>query len=152
MTTNTSLDDSDVVGAIKKLQSASDRAAVSKPAFIPIVNAAGVVLTAAQVLGGVIARSGAAVVSDTLPTAALLVAAFAAASAAGAPPAVGDVVTLRLRNNNSGILTLLVGTGITLEGTTTVTNAFCREFLIRFTNVTAGAEAVTVSGLFQAAV
>lgn len=151
MTTKLYVDPSDISAQLRALQAGSDKAAVSKAAFIAIANAAGVTWTAAQALSGVIARSGAAGVSDTTPTAALLVAAYAGLQVGGAL-AVGDVVTLRVRNNNTGTLTLLAGTGVTLEGTTTIPTVNFREYLIRFTNVTAGAEAVTVSGLFQAAI
>lgn len=151
MTTKLYLDNSDIQAAVRALQAGADKGTVSKPAFTAIANAAGVTWTAAQALSGIIARSGAAGVSDTTPTAALLVAAFAALNVAGAL-AVGDVVTLRVRNNNTGTLTLVAGSGVTLEGTTTIPTVNFREYLIRFTNVTVGAEAVTVSGLFQAAI
>jgi hypothetical protein len=145
MTTKTYIDPSDVAGVIRANSVAGDKAALAKLVFNTLVNAAGQTLTAAQLLGGILARSGAVTVSDTTPTAALLVAAYAGV-------AVGDVVLFRLRNGNTGVLTLLAGTSVTLEGTTTVTNALCREYAIRFTNVTVGAEAVTLSGMQAAAI
>lgn len=137
---NTAIDSSDISGALRNLQNGTYPAATNA-----VANAAGVTWTAAQVLGGTILRSGAAAVSDTTPTAAALVAAFVGVS-------VGATRLLRVRNGNSGLLTILAGAGVTLEGTTTVTNAFTREYAVRFTNVTVGAEAVTLSGLLVAAV
>jgi hypothetical protein len=110
-----------------------------------VANAAGQTLTAAAVVGGTILRSGAAAVSDTLPTAALLVAALPNVAA-------GTTIELVIRNNNSGTLTLVAGSGITLEGTTTIATANARKYAVRFINVTAGSEAVTVSGLMTGAV
>jgi hypothetical protein len=145
MTTRTYIDPSDVAGVIRANTAILDKAALAKNVFNTLVNAAGQTLTAAQLLGGILARSGAVTVSDTTPTAAQLVAAYVGC-------AVGDVVLFRLRNGNTGVLTFVAGTGVTLEGTTTVTNALCREYAVRFTNVTPGAEAVTLSGLQVAAV
>lgn len=137
---NTYLDDSDVSGAIKNLQSGTYPAST-----VAISNAAGVTWTAAQTLGGTILRSGAAAVSDTTPTAAALVALFTGVSA-------GATRLLRVRNNNSGTLTIVAGSGVTLEGTTTIAAANTREYAIRFTAVASGSEAVTLSGMFTAAV
>lgn len=131
------LDPSDIPGAIAAMQ--------ATPKFNTLSNASGQTLTAAQMLQGILARSGAAGVSDTTPTAAALVAAVPGVS-------VGDVVTLLIRNANSGTLTILAGNGVTLEGTTTIATNFAREYAIRFTAVASGSEAVTLSGLRTAAV
>lgn len=141
MPTNTYIDASDVASVIKKIQGSPANA----QAVTAVANAAGQTWTAAAMLGGTILRSGATTVSDTTATAAALVAAFPGV-------AVGSVCFLSVRNGNSGVLTILAGNNVTLEGTTTVTNALCREYAIRFTNVTAGSEAVTLSGLMTAAV
>ena len=130
--TNSYIDPSDISSRIGALQSGMKFNAVS--------NAAGVTLTAAQMLGGCLDRSGAVTVSDTTPTAAQLVAALAGA-------AVGDAKLLKLRNRNTGTLTLLAGAGITLEGTTTIPTVNTRNYAIRVTNATPGAEAVTISGI-----
>lgn len=130
--TNTHIDASDIPGRIAALQNTTKFNAVS--------NAAGVTLTAAQVLGGVLDRDGAVTVSDTTPTAAALVAAYPGVS-------VGDAKQLKIRNRNTGTLTLLAGAGVTLEGTTTIPTVNTRTYLVRFTNVTPGAEAVTLSGI-----
>lgn len=151
MTTKTAIDNSDVAGVLRGLQAAADKGAINKTTFNTLANAAGQTLTVAQMLQGILDRSGAVAVSDTTPTAAALVAAMNAASAAGAPVLAGDVVHFQIRNRNTGTLTLLAGTGVTLEGTTTVPTVNTRKYAIRFTNVTAGAEAVTVSGLSVAA-
>lgn len=129
---NIYIDPSDIPGRIKDLQ--------GQVAFNAVDNAAGQTLTAAQVMGGIIDRSGATAVSDTFPTAALLVAANRGVSA-------GEVRKLLIRNRNSGTLTLVAGSGNTLEGTTTIATVSTREYAVRFTNVTPGAEAVTYSGI-----
>lgn len=129
---NLHIDSSDIPGRIIALQ--------APIAFNAVNNAAGQTLTAAQVLGGIIDRSGATAVSDTFPTAALLVAAFPGVS-------VGETRILRIRNRNTGTLTLVAGAGNTLEGTTTIATVSTREYAVRFTAVAAGAEAVTYSGL-----
>lgn len=108
-----------------------------------INNASGVTYTAVQVVRGLILRSGNAAVSDTLPTAASIVAAIPGA-------AVNDVFYFRVQNTGSGVVTLLVGTGVTLAGTTTITNATTRSYAVQLTNVTSGAEAVKVTGVSQA--
>jgi hypothetical protein len=142
MTTKTYVDPSDISAVIRNNSSASDK---TKIAFSAVANVAGVTWTAAQALSGIIDRSGAATVSDTTPTAAQLVAAFSGGAS------VGDVVLLRVRNRNTGTLTVVAGTGVTLEGTTTVVTVNTRKYAVRFTNVTVGSEAVTLSGLFTGA-
>jgi hypothetical protein len=127
------LDAGDIGGRVRDLETAATQA------FNAINNAAGVTLTAAQLLQGYIDRSGAAAVNDTTPTAAQLVAAAVA-------PAVGDCIELNIRNRNTGTLTLVAGTGVTLEGTTTIATVYSRKYVVRFTNVTKGSEAVTLSG------
>ena len=122
-----------------QLQSSTGTAA---PAAI--ANAAGVTYTAAQVLGRYIIRSGAAAVSDTLPTAALLLAAMP-------NPIVGTGFLLDILNNNTGTLTLVAGAGITLAGNTTIATVFNRRYLVTVTNATVGAEAFTIQGLSTAA-
>jgi hypothetical protein len=109
------------------------------------VNAAGVTYTAAEFLSDAIFRSGAATVSDTTPTAAQIVAAIPGA-------VVGTGKRITINNQNSGVLTLVAGTGVTLVGTTTVANAFARNYLIRITNATVGSEAVRLIGLQTGAI
>ena len=130
--TNTYIDPSDISARISTLQ--------GTPKFNTLANAAGQTLTAAQILGGTLDRSGAVTVSDTLPTAAALVAARPGVSA-------GNVVELKIRNRNTGTLTILTGAGVTLEGTTTIPTVNTRNYAIRVTNATPGAEAVTISGI-----
>jgi len=134
--TNTYIDPSDISARIATLQ--------GTPKFNTLANAAGQTLTAAQILGGTLDRSGAVTVSDTLPTAAALVAARPGVSA-------GDVVELKIRNRNTGTLTILTGAGVTLEGTTTIPTVNTRIYKVRFTNTTPGAEAVTFSGIMVGA-
>lgn len=144
MTTNSNIDSSDVPGKIRDLQKVADRNAAVSAVFSTLNNAAGQTLTAAQFVGRYLDRSGAAGVSDTTPTAALLVAAVPNV-------AVGDVHEFVIRNRNTGTLTLVAGSGVTLEGTTTIPTVNTRRYAIRFTNVTVGTEAVTLSGVMVAA-
>jgi hypothetical protein len=132
------LDGGDLPAKVADLQAA---AILNTTNVATIANASGQTLTAAQVAGGIILRSGAAAVTDTTPTAAAIIAAF--------PGAVtGDVMTLVIRNNNTGTLTIGAGTGVTLEGTTTIPTVNTRMYAVRITSATT----VTISGLFVAAV
>jgi hypothetical protein len=103
-------------------------------------NAAGQTYTAAQFLGGVISRSGATTVSDTTPTAAAIVAAIPGCE-------VGSATYLDIINTNSGLLTILAGSGVTLSGTTTIATVNTRRYAIIVTNATLSSEAVTMRGL-----
>lgn len=100
---------------------------------------AAVTLTAAQVLGGLILRNtNGASRSDVFPTAALLRAAVPDAK-------VGTTLMLIIRNTAAGIetITMTAGTGITISGTATIGQNNTKIFLLVFTNVTPGSEAVT---------
>jgi hypothetical protein len=131
------VDPSDLAGILASMPTQVEQ-------FNTLANAAGQTLTVAQMLQGNLDRSGAAGVSDTTPTAAQLVAGKKGVTA-------GDVVNLSIRNRNTGTLTLVAGAGVTLEGTTTILTVNTRQYKIRFTNVTPGSEAVTISGMAQAA-
>lgn len=120
-----SLNPSDMPGVIKDLAEAVNAAA---GAYTAVANAAGQTLTAAAVVNGVILRSGAAAVSDTTPTAALILAAMK-------NPAVGDTFECTIVNTNSGTLTIVAGSGITLAGTTTIATTKTRRYQGRVTNI-----------------
>lgn len=105
-------------------------------------NAAGQTLTVAQVINSVLTRSGAAAVSDTTPTAAGIIASL--------PPGCRNF-TLDIINQNTGLLTLVAGTGVTLAGTTTVATVFTRHYCGIVTNPIVGSEAVKLQGVFTAA-
>ena len=96
--------------------------------YTPIANAAGVTLTAQQVLSGLIVRSGAAGINDTLPTAAAIFAAWPGAQ-------IGSTAPLLYVNLDSGTTTIITGAGITLAGVTTVVTTAARQFQ---TLITAG--------------
>lgn len=134
---NNYVDPSDISSRIAQLQDVPEAAVTS------VANAAGQTWTADAVIGGTILRSGAAAVSDTTPTAAAIVAAIPNAT-------VGTVRPLVVRNNNSGTLTILAGTGVTLEGTTTIATVNSREYAVRVTAV--DTPAVTISGIRTSAV
>lgn len=108
--------------------------------FTTINNAAGVTLTAVQVVAAaMLLRTGAVAVSDQMPTAAALVAAMPGVK-------VNQGFELYIRNANTGTLTLTTNTGITLAAgnTNTIATVHVKKLLFVFTNVTYGAEAVTV--------
>lgn len=114
----------------------------STPATIS--NASGVTWTAAQMRGRQLTRSGAVVASDTTDTAANIVAAIPGCEA-------GSTIEFDLINNDTGLLTLLAGSGVTLTGTTTVATLFTRRYRARVTNAALGSEAVTIYGVSTAA-
>lgn len=117
--------------------------AAPAPASIATVGPA--TYTAAQILGGIIVRdTNGAARSDTLPTAALLVAALPGVR-------VGDVVRCQIINGADAaeVLTILVGAGGAFDANQTAASQVIgqnvsKTLTIRFTNVTAAAEAYVV--------
>lgn len=105
-----------------------------------VASATGVTLTAAQIMQAVIVRSGAGAVTDTTPTAALIVAAIPGCE-------VGSSFEFRIANDNTDLLTIAAGAGVTLSRTTTVAPGHQRTFVAIVTNASAGTQAVTVIGL-----
>lgn len=132
--------DSDSPGAVVTIEKLGNN---MMKAYTAVANAAGVTLTALSMLNGVIFRSGAVTVSDTLPTAAQLVAAFPGVR-------IGDTFETEIVNTNTGTLTILTGAGVTLQGTTAVATVATRRYQGRFTAVAVGSEAVTFLGLSTA--
>lgn len=121
----------------------------SSPAFptaeVALANAAGVTLTAAQFLASVLLRTGpAGVFSDTTPTAAAIVAAIPKAE-------IGSNRLILISNGGGGTMTLLAGSGVTLQGNTTIAAGSGRFYLITATAIAEGMEAVKVRGLITAA-
>lgn len=107
-----------------------------------IANAAGVTWTAGQAISALLFRSGAAGVSDTTPDSNTwllgmiqnnLVAA-GATTPAGVP--VGTSYRMRLMNSNTGTLTIVAGTNVTLAGTTTIATVNFRDYLVTVLNGT----------------
>lgn len=99
-------------------------------------------LTAQQIMGGIYVRSGGTTSTTTTDTATNIIAAM------GPNAFVGQTCLLFYANINSGTTTLAAGTGVSLLGTTTALTTACRVYLFTATNVTAGAQAVTVQGCF----
>jgi len=137
-----------MVAAVRKLQNPVDALGAVQELLLDtglgvdnaaVNNAAGVTYTPAQMLGGLIQRSGAVTVSDTTPTAALLIAAM------GNPPD-GASKLLTIRNANTGALTLIAGSGVTLVGTTTIPTVNTRIYVLTKT----GAAAVSLTGVMVA--
>jgi hypothetical protein len=103
-------------------------------------------MSAAQALSGLFVQSTAGAFALTLPTAALLVAAFPNVQ-------VGSSFLFALVNTGNNTLTITAGTGNTLggHGTATLATATSQIFNVKFTNVTAGAEAVTWTPILKTA-
>ncbi len=135
---------------------------------LAIANAAGVAYTGAQFGPTDINRSGAAAVSDTLPTADDLIKSMIGSVNLISPPAnslygilpnqavalawpanvmplmPGSSFRRTIYNNNTGLLTLAVpaNAGISLVGTTTIATVLWREYLVKILN---SSPAVTLS-------
>ena len=104
-----------------------------------VTSGTGATLTAAQMLGGVINRSGpVGIYSDTTDTAAAIVAAIPFA-------AVGLSFRLRILNTVAAIETILAGSGVTLAGTTANAASAWRDYVGTITNV--ASPAVTLTGI-----
>jgi hypothetical protein len=107
-------------------------------------------LTVAQMVAPILVRSGnSTAVTDTTPTAAQMVAALQGVQA-------GCTFQWMIRNLNtgSGTHTLAAGSGVTLAAGNTNTTAISNthSWLVVFTNVTPGSEAVTIYSLGSALV
>lgn len=103
-------------------------------------SATGITLTAANMLNAIFVRTGAgAAQTDTSPTAAALVAAAPGIQA-------NTAIYWVYRNGSSNSVTFAAGSGVTLAAgnTNTIASNNARTFLVVFTNVTAGTEAVTI--------
>jgi hypothetical protein len=112
---------------------------------VTLNNAAGQTLTAAQFLAGLLLRTGpAGAFSDTTPTAAQIVALIQKAD-------INSNRMVLIRNGGGGVMTLLAGSGVTLQGTTTIAAGNARFYLVTVTAKTAGAEAVKMRGLITGA-
>lgn len=112
-----------------------------------ITTAGAATYTAAQFLEGIIDRDpNGAARTDTTPTAANLVADMPNAY-------VGASYWLIISNAGAATedLTISAGTGVTLDGTIVIGDGKAQLYLVRFTNVTAASEAVTMYGLGDAA-
>lgn len=107
---------------------------------VTIDNVAGVTWTAVQMRGGQITRSGANAVSDTTPTAAQIVAAIPGCE-------INSTIEFDVINTNTGLLTILLGSGVIPAGTTTIATVFTRHYRARVTNATLNSEAVTLYGV-----
>lgn len=122
--------------------------AVSGNGTLATTNAAAspLTMTAAQALSGLLITTTAGAFALTLPTAALLVAAFVNAQ-------VGSSFTFALVNKGDNTLTVTAGAGNTLGGhaTATLPTLTTQIFNVKFTNVTAAAEAVTWTPLLKTA-
>lgn len=104
-----------------------------------VTGTTGATLSAAQMLGGVINRTGpSGAYGDTTDTAAHIVAAIAW-------PAVGLSFYLRIINTVAFVNTIAAGSGVTLAGTTAIAASTWREYIGTITNV--ASPAVTLTGI-----
>ena len=105
-----------------------------------------VTMTAAQALAGLYIQDTDGAFALTLPSAANLVAAFANAQ-------VGSSFFMAIVNTGNNTTTITAGTGNTLGGhaTATLATATSQLFHVKFTNVTAAAEAVTWTPVLKTA-
>jgi hypothetical protein len=97
-------------------------------------------MTAAEFLAGVFITTAAGALALTFPTAAALVAAFPNVQ-------VGSMAVLFLVNAGNNTLTITTNTGLTItggHGTATMPTVTSQIVIAKFTNVTSGAEAVTL--------
>ncbi len=104
-------------------------------------------MTAAEALSGIFITTAAGALALTLPTAAALVAAFTNAQ-------VGAQFTLYVVNASNATVTLTTNTGLTINGghgTATLPTVTSQILVGKFTNVTAGAEAVTFTPVLKTA-
>lgn len=107
-----------------------------------IANAAGVTWSAANVVGTLLLRSGAAGVSDTTPDSSTWINGLLANAYLGSGAntslgvQVGTTYRLRVISTNTGTLTIVAGTGVTLAGVTTIVTVFCRDYLVTVLNGT----------------
>lgn len=85
--------------------------------------ALGITYTAAGLLKGMVRRSGGAGISDTLPTAAQLAAQWPGIQ-------IGSTALVLICNLNSGTITIVTGSGITLAGTTTIVTVAARLYVL----------------------
>lgn len=110
-------------------------------AVVNVVTVTGAVtLTAAQVMGGMVAHAAGAGANLATPTAAEIVAALGGAS-------VGTAVRLHIRNTGAGASTLTAGAGVTLSGTAATATLNAKTWLFVVTNNIIGSEAVTAYSL-----
>lgn len=97
-------------------------------------------MTAAEFLAGIFISSAAGALALTFPTAAALVAAMPNAQ-------VGSTAVLYLVNTSNNTITITTNTGLTItggHGTATAATNTSQIVIAKCTNVTAGAEAVTL--------
>jgi hypothetical protein len=102
-------------------------------------------LTAAELLGGIITRSGlAAPRTDTLDTAANIVSAIWPSPSVGQVPEVGCTLQFSVINTSGQSVTLAAGTGGSTAGNLTVAAGVSGLFAVRLDNVTTSSEAYTL--------
>lgn len=97
-------------------------------------------MTAAEFLAGVFVTTASGALALTFPTAAALVAALTNVQ-------VGSQVVLYLVNKGDNTLTITTASGLTItggHGTATLATNTSQIIIAKFTNVTSGAEAVTL--------
>lgn len=113
-----------------------------------INNAAGVTVTGANLLTGIVDRTGAVAVTDTFDSASNIITALLAniyrGSGANTPRGLQNGTTFRLTyiNRNSGTLTFAAGTGVTLTNMGTLAASSVRTAIVTLLNSTEPSVAV----------
>lgn len=118
-----------------------DLAATGESTANAIANAAGVTWTGAQASQRLLLRSGAAGVSDTTPDSNTWLAALINGYLGSGPLSplgvqMGAAYRFCIVNTNTGTLTIVAGTGVTLAGSTTIATVNTREYLVTILNGT----------------
>lgn len=134
-------------GLIPALGDLISMATLMAPAASSVVSAGTTdTVSAAQLLSGIVVRSGVATaVTATTDTATNIVAAM------GANVFVGQTFLLFYANNNTGtgVVTFVAGAGVTTVGILTVPIAGLRVIQGSVTNITTGSNAVVLNSLFS---
>ena len=101
-------------------------------------------LTAQQVIAGVLFVDTTAAVTLTLPSAASLLAALNSGVYASSPVSVNDIIYITVVAYGSGVNSAFIASGSTASGPAEILFRRSEQVGIKFTNVTAGSEAMSV--------
>lgn len=126
-----------------------DQIVSSAPSFpgpeLSLNAATGQTLSGPQLLAGLLLRTGpAGAFSDTTPSAAQIIAEIPKAD-------INSNRMVLIRNGGGGLMTLIAGDGVTLQGTTTIAAGNARLYLLTVAAKAVGSEAVRIRGLITGA-
>ena len=125
--------------SVKNTEEALNYLAKLAQNIVTVVTTAATTLTAtaAQLIEGIFNLAGGTTMALTVPTAAAIVAGMD-------NPQVGSFFEFTIVNGNSGTATLTTNTGCTLVGLATLATTLSGTWKVVLTNVTEGAEAVSI--------